>query len=141
MQQNHSAKEISLVSFKFKHLPMLVGMLEDNDSPDATRVNMKNLPKIGYIAILSNQPIAVGFLRRLEGNYAQMDTLVSNPYFGSKIRHDGINLVVNSLIGDAKELKLDGIIAFTKDQGVLDRAKSIGFQVLEQTLISLPIVD
>lgn len=115
-------------------------MLKDRNFINISIINMKSLPKIGYIALLHNQPIAAGFLRRVEGNYAQIDTLVSNPYFGGIIRHEGIKKVVDSLIEDAKDLKLNGIIAFTADEGVLSRAKTLGFQVVDQTLISLSLL-
>lgn len=101
-------------------------------------IRMKTLPKIGYIAYLGNIPVAAGFLRRLEGGFAQMDTLVSNPYLGSKTRHIAIDKVVNSLIEDAKTLDLEGVIGLTADLGVLRRAEDMGFKVLDtQKLIAL----
>lgn len=129
--------EISIVPFKFKYLPLLLDMLKDRDFVNISQISMKTLPKIGYIAFMHNQPIAAGFLRRVEGGYAQMDTLVSNPYFGSLIRHEGINKVVSALIDEAKVLRLEGIVAFTKDEGVLKRALSIGFVEVNQQLIAL----
>lgn len=89
--------------------------------------------------MLNDQPIAAGFLRRVEGGYAQMDTLVSNMHFGSIVRHEGITKVVNNLIEDAKVLKLEGVIAFTSDSGILKRAKELGFYALDQSLIALPL--
>lgn len=112
-------------------------MLEDRKYPGISTVTMKTLPKVGYIALLNSQPIAAGFLRRVEGGYAQIDTLVSNPYFGSQIRHLGIDIVVNSLIQDAKDLKLTGILAFTGEQSIVDRAKGRGFTVFDQKLIGV----
>lgn len=101
---------------------------------------MKTLPKIGYIAFLGDTAIAAGFLRRVEGGYAQLDTLVSNPHFGSQVRHIAIDKVVQSLLDEAKLLKLQGVIAFTSDEGVLKRAEAIGFHVLEShKLIALRI--
>lgn len=114
-------------------------MLKSNNYVGVSDISMKNLPKIGYIALLNDQPVAAGFLRRVEGGYSQMDGLTSNPFFGGMIRHDGIRLVVDALIRDAKELKLQGIIAFTKDQGVLTRAKSIGFHSPQEQLIALKL--
>lgn len=116
-------------------------MLEDRKYEQIGTIKMSTLPKIGYIAMLNDQPIAAGFLRRVEGGYAQIDTLVSNTYFGSQIRHEGINKVVGSLIEDAKILKLEGIIAFTGDSGILKRAKELGFKVIDQTLIALPLTN
>ena len=133
--------EISVTPFKFKHLPLLSDMLESNKFPHLTDISMKTLPKIGYIALLSGQPVAAGFLRRIEGGYAQIDTLASNPFFGSKLRHEGLNLIVKSLIEDAKALDLKAIISFTSDEGVLTRAKSIGFKETHQKLIALSLSD
>jgi len=130
--------DISVVPFRFKYLPMLLEMLEDQKYPDWHTITMQNLPKIGYIALLNNQPIAAGFLRKVEGNIvAQLDGLTSNPYFGSQIRHEGISKVVDRLITDAKDMKLKGIIAFTHDNGVLARAKAIGFNTINSTIITL----
>ncbi len=98
---------------------------------------MQNLPKIGYICYFGKQPVAAGFLRRVEPDYAQMDTFISNPYFGSKVRHEALNKIIDALIDDAKQLELKGILAFTKDQGIFKRATERGFTVIEQALLSL----
>lgn len=116
---------------------MLIEMHKDREYLHMNYITMKSLPKIGYIAVMNKQPIAAGFLRRVEGGYAQLDTLVSNPYFGSQIRHVGIKLVVDSLLAEAKDLKLLGIVSFSQDTGILSRAKALGFQVVDQTLICL----
>lgn len=114
-------------------------MLESQKHPDTTNIINSYLPKIGFIAFLGKHPIAAGFLRRVEGGYAQLDGLTSNAHFGSKIRHEGIKSVVTALIEEAKDLKLHGIIATTNDLGVLERAKSIGFHVVPHTIIALPL--
>lgn len=88
--------------------------------------------------MLGTQPIACGFLRRVEPFYAQIDTLASNAYFGSEIRHKAITRIVDSLMEDAKRLKLKGIIAHTSDEGILKRAESLGFRVIQQTIIAKP---
>ena len=102
-------------------------------------IQYKTLPKIGYIALLNEQPVAAGFLRRLEPCFAQLDTLVSNKYLGSQIRHEGIKGVVDELINEAKRLKLQGIIGMSADSGTLKRAATLGFKVIDQTLIALPL--
>lgn len=133
-------KEIEVIPFKAKHLKLLLEMLEDQDTPWSSKVSMKSLPKIGYIALLNKQPVAAGFLRRVEcDEVAQIDCLTSNPWFGSIIRHAALTDVVNRLIDDAKLLKLQGIIAFTKDVGVLSRAKELGFELKEENLIVLKV--
>lgn len=132
--------EISIVPFKFKHLDALIGMHADNKYPHTQLITYKSLPKIGYIAYFNGRvPIAAGFLRRVEGGFGQIDTLVSNPYLGSIVRHNGIRRIVDALIEDAKRLKLQGIISFTADSGVLSRAKDLGFVEINQAVIVLEL--
>lgn len=131
--------EVSIVPFRFKYLKSLHDLLESNDYLGISEVNMKTLPKIGYIALLNGHPIAAGFLRRVEGGYAQLDTLTSNKHMGSIIRHKGISKVVETLIQDAKDMQLRGIVAFSRDPGVLKRAADLGFKELDNKLIALKL--
>jgi hypothetical protein len=134
---NDMSIEISLVPFRYKYLKALHDLLESNDYIGISSVNMKTLPKIGYIALMNGHPIAAGFLRRVEGGYAQLDTLTSNKYFGSQIRHAGIVKVVDALLEDTKDLQLNGVIAFTRDVSIIKRAEDLGFHVLsDQKLIA-----
>ncbi len=101
---------------------------------------MKTLPKIGYMAIMNGYPVAAGFLRKVEGGYAQLDTLTTAAHYGGQIRHKAIELVLTELLNEAKVLKLNGIIAFTDDISIIKRSQSMGFNVLSsQTLISLKL--
>lgn len=131
--------DVSIMPFKFKHFKDLIDMLESQNYPDTHNITYKTLPKVGFIAYSGKIPIAAGFLRRVEPCFAQIDTLVSNGYFGSIYRHEGIKKVVDSLIEDAKRLKLKGIIAHTQDKGTLVRAEALGFHVVPQTIIALPL--
>ena len=131
---NHS---VNITPFKFKHLPQLLEMLESQKYAGISDITMKTLPKVGFIATMNGQPIAAGFLRRVEPCFAQLDTLASNAYFGSNIRH--LSSVVDALLNEAKRLKLKGIISLTGDKGTLERAKSLGFHVVDQTVIALSL--
>lgn len=102
---------------------------------------MKTLPKIGFIAMKGKMPVAAGFLRRVEPCYAQIDTLVSNAYCGSILRHEGISKIVENLLIEAKKLKLQGIIAHTQDKGTLLRAEALGFHIVPQTIIALNLQE
>jgi len=139
--QDKASVEISVTPFKFKHYKDLISLLESQKYPDIESIKMKTLPKIGYIAYYGKQPVAAGFLRKVEPFYAQIDTLVSCGYFGSQIRHEGIKITVDSLVLEAKRLKIQGILAFTADSGILKRAQSIGFKIISQTLIGLNLDD
>lgn len=130
---------IKLREFKLDCMPLLHEMLDSNSYVGVCDITYKTLPKIGFVAMLGSQPVAAGFLRRVEGGFAQMDTLTSNSAFGGMIRHEGIKLIVNELLESAKQLKLKGIIAFTSDEGIMSRAKSIGFHQVDQKLIAIKI--
>jgi hypothetical protein len=131
---------IQVVPFKTRYLPQLHEMLEAQEYPGYQGITSDTLPRIGYIAMLGDQPIAAGFLRRVECDIvAMLDGLCSNPMFGSIIRHRAISQVVDLLINDAKHLKIETIIAFTKDEGILKRAKGIGFKMIDERLISLDL--
>lgn len=126
---------VNVTAFKHKHYSMLIDMLAGRESDLLGFTSYKSLPKIGYIAMLGKEPVAAGFLRRVEGGYAQLDTFASNPYFGGKIRDEGIRKVTSALMEDAADLKLVGILAITKDDGIFRRAKDQGFQVINQLIM------
>ncbi len=132
-------EELSIVPFRYKLLPALHDMLQSQNYQGISDINMNTIPKIGYMVLMNGHPIAAGFLRKLEGGLAHLDGLTSNAYFGSVIRHKAIELVVDTLIKEAKLLKLKGIIATTKDDGILKRAISLGFHVVPDTVISLKL--
>jgi len=114
-------------------------MLMSQNYAGIADVNMNTIPKIGYMVLMNNHPIAAGFLRKVEGNIAQLDGLTSNAYFGSLIRHQAIELVVDNLIRDAKSLKMKGIIATTADEGILKRAITLGFHIVPHSVIALKL--
>jgi hypothetical protein len=135
--RSHLDNEISVVPFKFKHFPLLLDMLASQKYVGVAHITYETLPKIGYIALRNNAPVAAGFLRRLEGNMAHLDGLTSNAYMGSIVRNKGITDVVNTLISEAKSMGLIGIVATTNEKSVLERAESLGFQLIPQKVIAL----
>lgn len=116
-------------------------MHESQGYDQLNTIKYKTLPKIGYIAYIDSMPVAAGFLRRVEPCYAQIDTLVTNAYCGNILRNEGIAKIVDLLLEDAKKLKLEGIIAHTKDKGTLLRAQALGFHIVPQTIIALSLQE
>jgi hypothetical protein len=51
--------------------------------------------------------------------------------------YQAIDMIVDQLIIEAKALEIQGLMAFTHDEGVLKRAKSRGFNILGEKLISI----
>lgn len=135
MLRNHLDNSLNLLVFKHKHYPLLQDMLKDQECPWKEFISYKTLPKIGYIVTLQDQPIATGFLRKVEGGYGQLDTFATNPYFGSKLRHAAIEMIVDALMDDAKRLKLHGLLVFSHDSGIIKRSEERGFKPLPDTLL------
>ena len=112
-------------------------MHESHKYAHMSSIQMKTLPKIGFIAYLNDTtPIAAGFLRRLEPCYGQIDTLVTNNYMGSIIRHKGLEIVIKALMDEAEVLKLDGLICHTGSEDVIKRSEIYGFTVVNQKIIA-----
>lgn len=107
------------------------------DAPDQFTIATDNVPEIGFVAEYNNYPVCMGFLRMVEGGYAQIDSLVTNPSFNSDIRHNGIVNVAERLITTAKSLGLSGIISYTADLNIIVRSEALGFKVLTHTVIAL----
>ena len=126
---------VHIVPFKHKYLDTLKEMHRFNGNALNIELSMKDLPKIGYIALLGKQPVAAGFMRRVEPNYAQLDTFLSNPYMGSQIRHKGLTMITDALLEDAADLGLKGVLVITKDESIMKRAQIEGFIVVPQTLL------
>ena len=136
---------VEVIPYNHSLLATLRAMLASQNYMGIEQIENETLPEFGYIAVKTNEsdliePIAAGFLRRLEGGFAQFDTLVSNAKMPSKDRHEGISAVIDSLTNKAKELNIRGILATTEDKSVIVRAKSLGFRVVDNlTVIAMPL--
>lgn len=128
-------------------LAAIIFMHESQKYLNIMHIVQEMLPAIGYVAFDYNEdgigtPVAAAFLRMVEGGFAQLDTLVSNAAKPSEMRNEGISKCVDKLILEAKNLKLHGILATTKDETTIARALSLGFHVVtEQKLIALSLKE
>lgn len=126
---------VEVHKYKESYYNTLIMMLESQQYPQLTYITQDSLPEIGFIASDSATHIAMGFLRMVEGGYAQIDGLVSNASLSSELRHFGISLVVEKLMQTAKEMNLKGIISYTSDESVIKRANRLGFSSIPQTIL------
>lgn len=123
--------------FTMASMPDLMYLHKTQDI-DASFLTPESLPAIGYITFIDGVPAAAGFLRKVEGGFGQLDTLVTNKRLPPDIRHEAIGGIVGKLIETSKHLELKGIISFTTDEGIVKRALSIGFQASPQFVLTLP---
>lgn len=127
---------MKLVEYKCQHFPLLVELLKANKSHIAHAVTLNNMPETGFI-VFDVTPVAMGFLRKVEGGAGMIDTLVTDPKASSELRHNAINLIVDELMKSAKHMKLYGVFAFTQEKCVISRARALGFNIAPDKLIHL----
>lgn len=133
---------VNITRFKpKKHMEVLVDMHRSQEYKDMYAIGLETLPKIGFISFSNTefQYIAAGFLRIVEGGFGQLDTFVTNPSLDSHVRDEGLNLLVETLINEAKTLKLKGIYAHTASINIIKRAEETGFHVINQSIIALKL--
>lgn len=132
---------VNITRVKGKHIDAIRDMHLSRNYDSMHSITMEELPKIGFISYSNSeyQYVAAGFLRMVEGGYAQIDSLVSNEKLSPELRHEGLKLVVDSLIETAKSLKLKGIYALTLHSDILERAVVTGFRVLDHKVITLSL--
>lgn len=109
------------------------------NSPTTSFLSSETLPKIGFVVSNETEYVAFGFLRRLEGGYAQLDTFVTNPDSSSENRNEALNLLAARLIQEAKALELRGVYVLTSDETVYKRAVATGFQLLPQVIVGMTL--
>ena len=132
---------IKVIPYDDGHIQAIRALHESQDYPRMQDITVDNLPLVGFIAVQGRVAVAAGFLRQVEGGFAQLDSLVSNKVFPSKKRHAAISLIVEFLIHEARSLGFKAILATTSDDSVLERALKVGFRVIPQTLIGLMLED
>jgi hypothetical protein len=117
----------------------LLGMHSMRKNIMAATMTIENTPACGWVAYSDKNPIAAGFLRRVEGGYGQFDTFVSNPSIPSAIRHFALTSITENLLNDAKSLGLSGIVSYIQDKSIIKRAEAIGFRRLPHAVFALPL--
>lgn len=96
-----------------------------------------NLPELGLIVYKTGCPVVAGFLRKIEGGYAMLDSLITNPVVLPEIRDKMIDYLVKELISLAKSEGIKAITAASLDENTLLRSIRHGFVKQAHTVITL----
>lgn len=96
-------------------------------------------PQVGIVVRHGIIPVCMGFLRRIEGGYAQIDGLISNPKCDKDMRNKAIDLLIKNLIDKAKALKIKGICSYSIDKNTIERSTRHGFTVIDHKVLALII--
>ena len=105
---------------------MYVGVMLRSQGLEAEEA-LRFLPETGFLAWHEGFPVAAGYLRRVEGGYGWIDSLVTDATAPGASRNEALDLITTALVEEARRLELRGIIAFTKDQNTYSRAMKHGF--------------
>ncbi len=100
---------------------------------------ISELPKLGLIVMLESEPVAAAFLRQVEGGFAMLDGLISNPTMPGYVRNEAIDMVVERIIGVAKCIGMPKLVAYSTDAGTLVRSERHGFKLTPSSVICLDL--
>lgn len=114
------------------HFSYIKSWLKERNLP---QIEIGDLPKWGFICFANKEPTCAGFLRMCEGDYAILDSLITNPLAPSIHRHHCIDFLVEHLIKIAKMIGIKQIVAFSVDESTLERSKKHGFYQSGYTVI------
>lgn len=95
------------------------------------------VPALGLVACYEDQPVAMAFLRRIEGGIAMIDGMIADPQ--SHHRHEALDLLTEHLIAIAAEQGLSGLICLTELKPIVTRAQKHGFRPVPDAVLSLSL--
>lgn len=101
--------------------------------------NLDNLPKLGLTAFYQGKPIAVVFLREVEGGKALIDGLIADPNTHYTDRDKCIGRLINDLLRLAKTHGFTGILALSTHTRTITRAKKLGFTLKPHRLVCIDL--
>jgi allophanate hydrolase subunit 1 len=122
--------------FNKRHLPLIKQWMNLHKVPLHTA---DDLPELGYIVFEHEQPVCAAFLRKVEGNFALIDSAISNPEISPPIRREAMDFMCDHLIRVAKHMKLKMLLVLTLDKNTIYRIKARGFSQGSDILFQLPL--
>lgn len=99
--------------------------------------SIDHLPEYGVLICSEDRPVAVGFVRKCEGNFAIFDSMVTNPQVHGSIRNEAMDVLFESLLELASQLEITRILGFSIDENTIVRSQKFGFQRLPYAVMSL----
>ncbi len=92
-------------------------------------ITCQQLPRVGFVV----PGVAIGFIREVEGGMGIFESLVSNPFASSALRHAAMSAIYAKVMNDAR---FERIIGFSVDNGALSRSADAGWLQLPFTVMS-----
>lgn len=105
----------------------------------ARDMEMKGVPETGFMTFHEGMPVAAGFIRRIEGNYGQIDSVITDPEKSPEVRDEALDVLTTQLIIAAKDMKLKGLTAYITDNNTLLRSNRHGFMEVPHKITMLDL--
>ena len=136
--------ELKVTLLNFQQLKVLVRQFNKEDLPILKAMHDKRglkldpyLPRLGGIAFVGEEPIAIAFLRGVEGGGISIwDGLITDPDFDAEYRDRALNALIIFLIRTSKSYGMTRIISWAQDTNTIERAQKLGFKTINATLMA-----
>lgn len=98
-----------------------------------------DLPEFGLIAVDGGEPVAMGFIRKMEGNYALLDSYITHADAPAELRDRALDIITYKLIKIAKDNDISKLIAFSGEPSIIARSINHGMILMPfaTTVLSL----
>lgn len=95
------------------------------------------LSTVGVVAFDDKRKLAAGWLYVQNSGWGFVDYFVGNPVAPMRARSEGLKLVIEHLSDVAKSEKIEDLVTFTKNKGLIRLLGRMGFTVGDESLTSL----
>ena len=96
---------------------------------------VNDLPEHGLIALEGDTPIAMGFIRRVEGLSAMLDSYITAPNASSEARGRAVTIITRKLLHWAKSGGCMRMMSFSLEPSFVTRAEALGFVPMPHKLL------
>jgi hypothetical protein len=112
---------MNIISFTPEHYEEISCWWRDQNW---TPVDLKTLPTNGLII----PGVCAGFLYMTDSNLCLLEWVIANPKTDKEIRSEGLDLLIDSLLKKAEELKYSLVFTSVSHPRLMDRYTKLGFQ-------------
>lgn len=88
------------------------------------------MPKLGWLAIDEKRVVAMAFLRKVEGGYAILDGVITNPLIDGTVRHQALDALFAKAMEEGRKRGFKAILGTSTDVSTIMRSEKFGFEKL-----------
>jgi hypothetical protein len=85
------------------------------------------LSKLGIVVQKDGENICAGWLYRTDSTVAWLEFIVANPGASGKMRYKALDLLIETLLGHAKNMGFEAVFSSLKHRGLMKKFEKAGF--------------